>query len=94
MAALFRREVPEVDDGVVQLMGVARDPGIAGQGWRCFPASATSIRVGACVGVRGSHPEYCQELHGERIDIVVGSPDIATIRPQCPGARAGIAHCG
>ena len=54
MAALFRREVPEVDDGVVQIMG-------------------------ACVGVRGSRIQnIVQELRGERIDIVVWSPDIAT----------------
>lgn len=78
MAALFRREVPEVDDGVVQLMGVARDPGS-----RAKVAVLSRERdvdpVGACVGVRGSRIQnIVQELHGERIDIVVWSPDIAT----------------
>ncbi len=78
MAALFRREVPEVDDGTVQIMGVARDPGS-----RAKVAVLSRDRdvdpVGACVGVRGSRiHNIVQELRGERIDIVVWSPDIAT----------------
>jgi N utilization substance protein A len=78
MAALFRREVPEVDDGVVQIMGVARDPGS-----RAKVAVLSRDRdvdpVGACVGVRGSRIQnIVQELRGERIDIVVWSQDIAS----------------
>jgi N utilization substance protein A len=78
MAALFRREVPEVDDGVVQIMGVARDPGS-----RAKVAVMSRDRdvdpVGACVGVRGSRIQnIVQELRGERIDIVVWSQDVAT----------------
>ena len=78
MAALFRREVPEVDDGTVQIMGVARDPGS-----RAKVAVLSRERdvdpVGACVGVRGARIQnIVQELHGERIDIVVWSPEIAT----------------
>ena len=78
MAALFRREVPEVDDGVVQIMGVARDPGS-----RAKVAVMSRDRdvdpVGACVGVRGSRIQnIVQELRGERIDIVVWSQEIAT----------------
>ena len=78
MAALFRREVPEVDDGTVQIMGVARDPGS-----RAKVAVLSRERdvdpVGACVGVRGSRIQnIVQELRGERIDIVVCSPEIAT----------------
>ncbi|MEG2004658.1 MAG: transcription termination/antitermination protein NusA, partial [Bilophila sp.] len=77
-AAMFRREVPEVDDGTVQIMGVARDPGS-----RAKVAVLSRERdvdpVGACVGVRGSRIQnIVQELHGERIDIVVWSPEIAT----------------
>ncbi len=78
MAALFRREVPEVDDGTVQIMGVARDPGS-----RAKVAVLSRERdvdpVGACVGVRGSRIQnIVQELRGERIDIVVWSADIAS----------------
>lgn len=77
-AALFRREVPEVDDNIVQIMGVARDPGS-----RAKVAVMSRDRdvdpVGACVGVRGSRIQnIVQELRGERIDIVVWSSEIAT----------------
>lgn len=78
MAALFKREVPEVDDGTVQIMGVAREPGS-----RAKVAVMSRDRdvdpVGACVGIRGSRIQnIVQELRGERIDIVVWSQDIAT----------------
>ncbi len=78
MAALFRREVPEVDDSTVQIMGIARDPGS-----RAKVAVMSRDRdvdpVGACVGIRGSRIQnIVQELRGERIDIVVWSQDIAT----------------
>ncbi len=78
MAALFRREVPEVDDATVQIMGVARDPGS-----RAKVAVMSRDRdvdpVGACVGIRGSRIQnLVQDLRGERIDIVVWSQDIAT----------------
>jgi N utilization substance protein A len=77
MAALFRREVPEVDDGTVQIMGVARDPGS-----RAKIAVVSRERdvdpVGACVGVRGSRIQnIVQELRNERIDIVVWNPEIS-----------------
>ncbi|HIU17279.1 MAG TPA: transcription termination factor NusA, partial [Candidatus Avidesulfovibrio excrementigallinarum] len=53
MAALFRREIPEVDDGTVQVMGVARDPGS-----RAKVAVLSRERdvdpVGACVGLNGA----------------------------------------
>ena len=78
MGALFKREVPEVDEGIVQIMGIARDPGS-----RAKVAVMSRDRdvdpVGACVGIRGSRIQnIVQELKGERIDIVVWSPDIAT----------------
>lgn len=78
MASLFKREVPEVDDGTITIMGVARDPGA-----RAKVAVISKDRdvdpVGACVGVRGSRIQnIVQELRGERIDIVVWSPDVAT----------------
>lgn len=77
MRALFRREVPEVSDGTVKIMGVARDPGS-----RAKVAVMSTDRdvdpVGACVGIRGSRIQaVVQEFRGERIDIVVWRPDIA-----------------
>jgi N utilization substance protein A len=77
MGALFAREVPEVYDGTVKIMGVSRDPGL-----RAKVAVTSRDRdvdpVGACVGIRGSRIQnIVQELKGERIDIVVWSPDIA-----------------
>ncbi len=78
MAALFRREVPEVDDGTVQIMGVARDPGSRAK-VAVLSRERDEDPVGACVGVRGSRIQnIVQELRGERIDIVVWSPEIAT----------------
>ena len=70
MAALFRREVPEVDDGVVQIMGVARDPGS-----RAKVAVLSRERdvdpVGACVGMKGSRIySIVKELRNENIDVV------------------------
>ena len=78
MGALFKREVPEVDEGIVQIMGIARDPGS-----RAKVAVMSRDRdvdpVGACVGIRGSRIQnIVQELRGERIDIVIWSPDVAT----------------
>ena len=77
MVSLFKREVPEVSDGTVKIMNVARDPGL-----RAKVAVSSRDRdvdpVGACVGIRGSRIQnVVQELRGERIDIVVWSPDIA-----------------
>ncbi len=78
MLALFRREVPEVDEGIIQIMGVARDAGSRAK-VAVFSREAGIDPVGACVGVRGSRIQnIVQELRGERIDIVIWSPDIAT----------------
>ncbi|KHK02164.1 transcription termination factor NusA [Desulfovibrio sp. TomC] len=78
MKALFAREVPEVSDGTVKIVGVSRDPGS-----RAKVAVVSKDRdvdpVGACVGIRGSRIQnIVQELRGERIDIVVWNPEIAT----------------
>ncbi|UJX39635.1 transcription termination factor NusA [Desulfovibrio sp. JY] len=78
MKALFSREVPEVSDGTVKIVGVARDPGS-----RAKVAVVSKDRdvdpVGACVGIRGSRIQnIVQELRGERIDIVVWNPEIAS----------------
>lgn len=77
MSALFKREVPEVSDGTVKIMGVSRDPGLRAK-VAVYSRERDVDPVGACVGVRGSRIQnIVQELRGERIDIVVWSPDIA-----------------
>ena len=74
--ALFRLEVSEISDGVVEIMGVSRDPG-----YRAKLAVRTSNEnvdpVGACVGQRGSRVKaIVNELSGEKIDIVRWNEDI------------------
>ena len=68
---LFRLEVPEVGQGVIEIKGAARDPGV-----RAKIAVKTNDQridpVGACVGMRGSRVQSVStELAGERIDIVL-----------------------
>ena len=78
MAKLFMQEVPEIYDGIVEIISVARDPGSRAK--IAVHTSDTSIDpVGACVGMRGSRVQsVVNELQGEKIDIVKWSPDIAT----------------
>ena len=73
---LFRLEVSEIADGIVEVMGVARDPG-----FRSKIAVKTLDEkvdpVGACVGLRGVRVRnIVRELNGEKIDIVRWSDDI------------------
>jgi len=76
LEALFRLEVSEISDGVVEIMGVSRDPG-----YRAKIAVRTANEnvdpVGACVGQRGSRVRtIVSELSGEKIDIVRWNEDI------------------
>lgn len=77
MAKLFTSEVPEIYDGVVEIMGVARDPGSKAK--IAVRAKDSSIDpVGACVGLRGIRVQaVVTELQGEKIDIVPYSADRA-----------------
>jgi N utilization substance protein A len=74
---LFRLEVPEIEQGLLQVKAAARDPGI-----RAKIAVYTQDRridpIGTCVGVRGSRVQAVTgELAGERVDIVLWSDDPA-----------------
>jgi N utilization substance protein A len=67
---LFKLEVPEMADGLVEIRGVAREPG-----WRSKIAVISHVQgvdpVGACVGPRGSRVRMVvSELRGEKIDII------------------------
>jgi transcription termination/antitermination protein NusA len=78
MAKLFGQEVPEIYDGVVEVVSVARDPGSRAKiGVRSKDSSIDP--VGACVGMRGSRVQaVVNELQGEKIDIIQWSADVAT----------------
>ncbi|MFZ4434252.1 MAG: transcription termination factor NusA [Microthrixaceae bacterium] len=72
---LFELEVPEIADGVVEIMACAREPG---QRTKIAVASndANVDPVGACVGARGARVrQIVNELRGEKIDIVPFSED-------------------
>ena len=77
LAKLFEAEVPEISEGIVEIVNVVRDPGS-----RAKIAVASSDRdvdpVGACVGMRGSRVQnVVSELRGEKIDIIPWSGDMA-----------------
>jgi transcription termination/antitermination protein NusA len=75
VGALFRLEVPEIQQGIVEVRGVAREVG--GRTKLAVSSRDESIDpVGACVGLKGSRVRaVVQELGGERIDIVPFHPD-------------------
>ncbi|BAD80263.1 N utilization substance protein A [Synechococcus elongatus PCC 6301] len=82
---LFENEVPEIQDGVVRIVAVAREanPPTRHVGPRTKIAVDTLERevdpVGACIGARGSRIQVVvNELRGEKIDVIRWSPDPAT----------------
>ncbi|MGO9684574.1 MAG: transcription termination factor NusA [Beijerinckiaceae bacterium] len=78
MAKLFRQEVPEIYDGVIEVKAVARDPGSRAK-IAVISRDSSIDPVGACVGMRGSRVQaVVNELQGEKIDIIPWSPDAAT----------------
>ena len=78
MAQLFRQEVPEVYDGIIEIRAVARDPGSRAK--IAVLSNDSSIDpVGACVGMRGSRVRaVVAELQDEKIDIIQWNADPAT----------------
>jgi N utilization substance protein A len=77
LVTLFDAEVPEISEGIVQVLGCAREPGSRSK-------IAVSSRdsdvdpVGACVGMKGARVQnIVQELRGEKIDIIPWHPDPA-----------------
>ena len=82
MAGLFKQEVPEIYDGIISIVGVARDPGSRAK--IAVTSRDSGIDpVGACVGMRGSHVQaVVGELQGEKIDIIPWTNDIASFMIQ------------
>ncbi|MCH9699029.1 MAG: transcription termination factor NusA [Gammaproteobacteria bacterium] len=71
LVELFKLEVPEASEGVIEILGAARDPGIRAK----LAVKSNDPRldaVGACVGMRGSRVQAVSgELGGERVDIIL-----------------------
>jgi N utilization substance protein A len=89
---LFKVEVPEIAEDVIQIRGAARDPGSRAK----IAVQTNDGRidpVGACVGMRGSRVQAVSgELAGERIDIVLwdDNPAQLTINAMAPAEVASI----
>lgn len=78
MAELFKMEVPEIYDNVIEIKAVARDPGSRAK-IAVISYDNSIDPVGACVGMRGSRVQaVVGELQGEKIDIIPWSDDQAT----------------
>lgn len=78
MEALFAQEVPEIYDGLIEIRGVARDPGSRAK-ILVYSSESSVDPVGACVGMRGSRVQaVVNELQGEKIDIIPWSDDLVT----------------
>lgn len=77
LISLFKSEVPEVAEGIVEIKGAVREPGSRAK----IAVTSHDIDVdpvGACVGMRGSRVQnVVTELRGERIDIIPWTPDPA-----------------
>ncbi|UCD33341.1 MAG: transcription termination factor NusA [Desulfobacterales bacterium] len=70
MINLFKTEVPEISEGIVTIMGAAREPGIRAK-FAVTSNDSDIDPVGACVGMKGSRVQnVVQELRGEKIDII------------------------
>ncbi len=78
MAELFKMEVPEIYDGVIEIKAVARDPGSRAK-IAVISYDGSIDPVGACVGMRGSRVQaVVNELQGEKIDIIPWNEDQPT----------------
>lgn len=89
---LFAQEVPEIYDGLIEIKGVARDPGSKSK-IAVYTRDMGIDPVGACVGVRGSRIQnIVNELRGEKIDIIKWTEDPAkyVINALSPAAVAKV----
>ena len=78
LAALFKAEVPEIYDGIIDIKAVARDPGSRAK-IAVYSNDSTLDARGACIGMRGIRVQaVVNELQGEKIDVITWSADPAT----------------
>jgi len=74
---LFEQEVPEIQDGLIAIQAIARDPGSRSK-IAVISTDPSVDPVGACVGMRGARVQaVVNELHGEKIDIIEWTEDPA-----------------
>ncbi|MDD5241534.1 MAG: transcription termination factor NusA [Sulfuricella sp.] len=77
LVKLFELEVPEIEDGLLEIKAAARDPGARAK----IAVKSNDPRIdpiGTCVGMRGSRVQaVTSELAGERVDIILWSPEPA-----------------
>ena len=74
---LFKTEVPEISEGIVKIMGAAREAGSRSK-FAVASSDPDIDPVGACVGMKGSRVQnVVQELRGEKIDIIPWHTDAA-----------------
>jgi N utilization substance protein A len=74
---LFKMEVPEVSEGIVEIKAVSREPGSRAK-IAVLSNDPDVDPIGACVGMRGARVQnVVSELRGEKIDIINWTPDIA-----------------
>ncbi len=77
IAKLFELEVPEIEEGLMEIKAAARDPGLRAK----IAVKSNDQRIdpiGTCIGLRGSRvTSVTNELAGERVDIILWSPDPA-----------------
>jgi transcription termination/antitermination protein NusA len=77
LISLFKTEVPEISEGIVDIKGAAREPGSRAK-FAVASNDADIDPVGACVGMKGSRVQnVVQELRGEKIDIISWHVDAA-----------------
>ena len=77
LVSLFTLEVPEISEGIVEIINACREPGLRAK-IAVMSNESDVDPVGACVGMKGSRVQnVVQELQGEKIDIVPWSPDPA-----------------
>ncbi len=78
MSELFKMEVPEIYEGIIEIKAVARDPGSRAK-IAVISYDGSIDPVGACVGMRGSRVQaVVNELQGEKIDIIPWNEDVPT----------------
>ena len=87
LVRLFELEVPEIRQGLVKVLGAARDPGERAK--IAVLSTAKDVDpVGACVGMKGSRVQsVVRELRGEKVDIVPFSEDVRAFLVERPRPR-------